>query len=70
MATKNAQRARHIARVLLEYDTDDTDFGCLIDLLANVRHWCDVHGQCYGDIDRRAYRRYLAEIEHEQGGQP
>lgn len=62
MTPTNAQRAKRPAKVLRHYDTDDTDRGSLIDLLADARHWCDLEGQCYGDLDRIAYDHYLAEL--------
>lgn len=43
---------------IIEYDTAAN----LIDLLADARHWCDRHGQCYGDLDRIAHDHYLAEL--------
>lgn len=62
----NAQRAERLADVLRQYDTDDADPCCLIDLLADARHWCDRHGECYGDLDRMAYDHYLAELWDER----
>ncbi|MFO0807544.1 MAG: hypothetical protein U0746_02890 [Gemmataceae bacterium] len=60
--TTNRARARRFAAALRAYGTDDTDPGCLTDLLADARHWCDSVGQCYADLDRIAYGYYVAEL--------
>lgn len=57
----NRNRARRCGKVLRRYGTDDTDPGCLIDFLTDARHWCDLHGHCFGDLDRIAYGHYSAE---------
>lgn len=31
------------------------------DLLANIRHYCDVHGMAYAELDRVAHNHYTAE---------
>jgi hypothetical protein len=62
MTFTNSHRSRRIANVLRDYDTDSTDAGCLIDLLSDARHWCDRHGECFGDLDRIGHDRYLAEL--------
>lgn len=33
----------------------------VIDLLADLRHYCDREGLCLGDLDRMAHQHYLAE---------
>lgn len=33
----------------------------VIDLLADLRHYCDVFGFCFVDLDRIAYAHYLVE---------
>ena len=58
----NSHRTRRFGHVLRHYETDDTDRGCLIDLLADARHWCDQHGENYAELDRIAYGHYLAEF--------
>jgi hypothetical protein len=58
----NKQRAKRCADTLRHYGTDDTDPGCLADLLADARHWCDQHGECFAELDRRGYQHYLAEV--------
>jgi hypothetical protein len=41
---------------------DDLLESNLIDLLADARHWCDLNGQSFWELDRRAHRHYLTEI--------
>jgi hypothetical protein len=38
----------------------------LVDMLTDARHWCDLNGQSFGDLDRRAYQHYLSEIHLER----
>jgi hypothetical protein len=58
----NKTRACRLAAMLRGYGTDDTDRGCVIDLLTDARHWCDCLGESYAACDRIAYDHYLAEI--------
>ena len=51
----NTQRAARVARLLRRYNRHDIAESCLIDLLADARHWCDRHGRCYG----QAFRHHL-----------
>lgn len=67
MCITNKQRAARVSRILRANRTDETAIECLIDLLADARHWCDRHSQCYGDLDRLAHRHYLAELAEERG---
>ena len=46
----------------LETYADDDDAVRCIDLLTDARHWCDLNGQNFADLDRQAYQHYLAEI--------
>lgn len=69
MKYENDKRAKRCAQVLLDYGTDNTYVGCLTDFLADARHWCDRNNECYGDIDRRAYQHYLAELGDDRRGQ-
>ena len=66
MTVTNRHRAKRFARMLRQYDTDNTDSGCLIDLLADARHWCDWQEECYGDLDRIAFDHYVAELWDER----
>lgn len=33
------------------------------DLLADIRHWCDVHGLDFESLDARAHMHYLEELK-------
>jgi len=66
MTSTNNRRAKRIAKVLRRYGTDNTDHGGLIDLLADARHWCDRHAECYSDLDRVAHDHYLTELWDER----
>jgi hypothetical protein len=37
----------------------------LVGLLADARLWCDLNGQGFAELDRRAYQEYLALLNHE-----
>lgn len=54
-------RARRCDEVLRVYGTDFTSRGCLVDFLADARHWCDRNGHCFAELDRLAYEHYAAE---------
>jgi hypothetical protein len=62
----NRNRAFRVNQLLRDYGTDNTDKGCLTDLLTDVRHWCDRHGHSYAELDRLAYQHYLAELHEER----
>ncbi len=64
----NADRAKRFAKLLRYYDADNADSGCLIDLLADARHWCDWREKCYGDLDRVAHDHYLVELLENRRG--
>jgi hypothetical protein len=53
---ENASTYNGQLRVSADIDLDD--------VLADARHWCDLNGQCFGELDRRAYQQYLAEIHN------
>lgn len=57
----NRRRAKRCGQALRRYDADAADACGLIDFLADARHWCDLHGHCFGDLDRIAYGHYAAE---------
>jgi hypothetical protein len=44
-------------------DTDTPTETDLADLLADLRHWCDVNGIDFAAEDNRAYRNYTEELE-------
>ncbi|QOJ14000.1 MAG: hypothetical protein HRU75_04820 [Planctomycetia bacterium] len=58
----NAERAERFDQALARYNDEYDTVANLIDLLADARHWCDLHEQCYGDLDRIAHDHYLAEL--------
>lgn len=62
MEPTNHQRADRFEAMLQTYDTDDTDSGCLTDVLADARHWCDREGLSYREHDERAHTHYLEEV--------
>lgn len=59
-------RAARCAKILNRYGTDDDPETCLVDFLADARHWCDRYGEGFADLDRRAYQHYLAELHEER----
>lgn len=59
---RRAEKARCALR-LGKYRNDDRQ-GVpedVIDILADLRHWCDKRGWDFGDLDRSGYNHYLAE---------
>lgn len=62
----NTERVRRFETSLTRYCDDHDTVANLIDLLADARHWCDLHQQCYGDLDRIAHYHYLAELSEER----
>jgi hypothetical protein len=62
----NKARAARCGKALKRYGTDDTIRACLIDFLADARHWCDRSGEDYAALDRLAYDHYLTEIHEER----
>lgn len=61
MKALNRYRARRCDRALRRYDTAFEATYCLVDFLADARHWCDRHGHSYVELDRKAYRHYIEE---------
>jgi hypothetical protein len=60
------QRAARCGRVLSRYGTDDDPEMCLVDFLADARHWCDRNAESFWELDRKAHQHYLAEIHEER----
>lgn len=60
--TNNRRRAMRIAHILTWCKDWNNPREGMIDLLADARHWCDQNGENFGDLDRQAYRYYLAEL--------
>jgi hypothetical protein len=67
---KGAKQTRHdpiraaAFEILLARYGDDDPADRLVELLADARHWCDLNGQNFSELDRRAYQHYLAEIHN------
>lgn len=68
--TANDRRAMRVGHVLTWCTDWDTGREGLIDLLADARHWCDRHGECFGDLDRIAHQHYLHELNSNEGDTP
>jgi len=47
---------------------DDDDETAIVDLLADIRHWCDEHAQAYAALDRRAHEHYTTEAVEARKG--
>jgi hypothetical protein len=62
----NADRANRCNAALTAYNDDYDNVANLVDFLADARHWCDVHGLSFGDLDRIAYQHYLEECSAER----
>lgn len=62
MNAYNKRRAARITKLLRHYCRYDPPETCLIDLLADARHWADLHGQDFAKLDRMAYDHYAAEV--------
>lgn len=65
-----AKRAAHTLRAYRDYTGDgatspDED---VIDLLTDLRHFCDRHDLNLGIYDRIAHAIYLAELDEEKAG--
>ena len=41
---------------------EDPEDASLIDVLADLRHYCDAYGLGFADADRLAHQHYLAEL--------
>jgi hypothetical protein len=61
MKALNRYRACRCRRALRGYDTDEDMATCLIDFLADARHWCERAGESYAKLDRKAFAHYRAE---------
>lgn len=62
MTSTNRYRAIRCGKALKRYDTDSELKGCLIDFLADARHWCDRHGENFAELDRKAHDHYTTEV--------
>lgn len=66
MTTEKQGHAKRIGTIIANYATDDADSARVIDLLADIRHWCDEHGESFPSLDRDAYQLYVAEFADEE----
>ena len=62
-----ADRAEAALAYFFELEQGDPG-AAVTDALADLRHFCDRHSLCFGDLDRTAYSHYLAELEEERHG--
>lgn len=68
MQITNKHRAGRCGKLLRTYDPNDLEESCLIDFLADARHYCDRKKLSFADLDRQAYRHYVCELHEERGG--
>mgnify|MGYP001197189958 CR=1 FL=1 len=69
----NAERARRAGQALRAYRDCTGDSGTsvdedVIDMLCDLRHYCDRLDLDFGHCDRIAYRNYLDELTEEKAG--
>lgn len=57
----NLLRSNRVDSLLLSYGHKTPDSN-LIDLLADVLHWCDAAGECFEVLLAQACRRYVSEL--------
>ncbi|MEL6216350.1 MAG: hypothetical protein AAFQ99_11825 [Pseudomonadota bacterium] len=70
----NKQRAERAARTLVTYrklvgESDPSAEEDVTDLLADLRHFCDVIGRDFDALNDRAFGHYMAEV-HKNGDTP
>jgi len=69
MKKRNKARAQRVASTLAHYKysqlkiDEPVEFGDLIDLLADIRHYCDLKNESFFDADHTAHQHYVAELE-------
>lgn len=63
----NAERAVRCHAALEIYDDAWDARTNAIDMLTDLRHWCDRHGLAFHELDRTAYQHYMAEFAAEHG---
>lgn len=50
------------------YSLSDNEPAIIVqDMLADLRHYCDEHGLCLGDLDKVAHEYYQDELAEEKG---
>jgi hypothetical protein len=72
---ENERRVRAIARSIrtmyhwpAPQSRDGSSTG-IIDLLADIRHYCDAYELDFGKLDKTAYRHYTAEVVQARTGE-
>ena len=61
MTSSNSERAARF-QAALAASGDDDPADRLVDMLTDARHWCDLNGQSFWELDRRAHQHYLTEL--------
>ena len=62
MTPRAKECAARAAEALYLYIEAGDEECAVRDLLADLRHYCDMHGISFGDEDRCAYRNYVEEL--------
>jgi hypothetical protein len=70
MNNSNDKRAKRCANTLRYYNDEWDERANLIDFLSDARHWCDREHLSFADLDRIAYRHYIAESDSFDGQRP
>ena len=67
----NEERAGRVKDILLQfYDEAGGDETNLTDLLADIRHFCDLYAVEFAEADRMAHTHYTAEVVEAGTGVP
>lgn len=62
----NAERAARCHAAIATYNDERDVRANAIDLLTDLRHWCDARGLAFHELDRMACDHYLAELAAER----
>jgi hypothetical protein len=65
MNRTNQTRASRCEQAITAY-SDDDDFTCLVDFLADAMHYCDGTGQDFHIALAQACRHYIHELNDQQ----
>ena len=66
---QNEVRATRITK-LIDYPSTHGDAeAAIVDLLADIRHWCDAEKARFAELDRTAYMHYSAEVVQARTGE-
>lgn len=60
-----ADKVEAVFSYFYDFERDDPKTP-VVDILADLRHFCDRHCLDLGDLDNMAHSHYLAEIEEER----